>query len=176
MFAPGSAACSGGSSVAIVPSGSAGSCVAAAPSGSGSAGATSSPALSAWSSGGIGTYFFSALAGRNHRPDSPIAGVASGPGAPSVTATSSSDNSASPPAPVVPAPVVPAPAPASPSRDSVPAAAGTSPASAESASRVMSSPSSEPVLRSSVSGLALPSSAAAGRDGTRLKYRSGIAL
>src|SRR6478736_4452294 len=180
MLAPGSAACSGGSSVAIVPSGSAGSCVAAALSGSGSAGATSSPALSAWSSGGIGTYFFSALAGRNHRPDSPIAGVASGPGAPSVTATSSSDNSASPsggavPAPVVPAPVVPAPAPASPSRDSVPTAAGTSPASAESASRVMSSPSSEPVLRSSVSGIALPSSVA-GRDGTRLKYRSGIAL
>src|SRR6185295_15255475 len=67
------------------------------------------------------------------------------------------------------------PAPASPSRGSVPAAAGTSPASAESASQVMSSPSSEPVLRSSVSGLALPSSVA-GRDGTRLKYRSGIAL
>ena len=51
----------------------------------------------------------------------------------------------------------------------------TSPASAVSASQAMSSPSSEPVLRSSVSGLPLPSSVA-GRDGTRLKYRSGIAL
>src|SRR5438132_6263028 len=59
------------------------------------------------------------------------------------------------------------------------AASGTTPAWAVpgsvSASRVMSSLSPEPVLRSSASGLALPASVA-GRDGTRLKYRPGLAL
>jgi hypothetical protein len=44
-----------------------------------------------------------------------------------------------------------------------------------SASQVMSSLPPEPVFRSSASDLALPSSVA-GRDGTRLKYRSGLAL
>ena len=62
---------------------------------------------------------------------------------------------------------------------SAPAGLGTAPASAVpgsvSASQVMSSLPPEPVLRSSASGLALPSSVA-GRDGTRLKYRPGLAL
>ena len=62
---------------------------------------------------------------------------------------------------------------------SAPSASGAAPASAVpssvSSSQVMFSLAPEPVLRSSASGLALPSSVA-GRDGTRLKYRPGLAL
>jgi len=112
---------SGGSCVATAPPGSAGSSAATAPPGSGSAEATSSPALSAWSSGGIGTYFFLASAGRNHRPDSPIAGAASGPGAPSVTVPfAATAASASPSGPAIPGPAISGPSPASPSHGSAP--------------------------------------------------------
>ena len=62
---------------------------------------------------------------------------------------------------------------------SVPPASGVAAASAVtgriSASQVLSSLPPEPVLRSSASGVALPSSVAGG-DGTRLKYRPGLAL
>ena len=182
--------------------GSLGSSVATPSPGSASATAPSSPAASDCSSAGIGTYFFLASAGRNHRPISPVSGAASTPGAllvpvpfPSAVASAlaavsalgcspvpglTSLSPAADPWPVLggaernaasasvnsASPSGPAPAPG---------VSGTSPVSAVSPSRVMSSPSPEPVLGSSVSGLALPSSVA-GRDGTRLKYRSGIAL
>ena len=153
-------------------------------------------ALSARSSAGIARNPFSFSAGRNHRPDSPGRGAASALAPPAADPAARDSLSARAVFPV-PGPsawdsasgqVTPCSEPASAARGSasvvrgpppVPPASGVAAASAVtgcmSASHVLSSLSPEPVFRSSASGLALPSSVA-GRDGTRLKYRPGLAL
>ena len=145
-------------------------------------------AMSACSSGRIAGNPASALAGRNHLPDSPTRGSASALGA-SVALTAPAAGSA-PAWGSASSPVTPCSASASASvacasasgvrgSPSAPAASGATPASvvpgSVSASPVMSLLPPEAVLRSSASDLAPPSSVA-GRDGTRLKYRPGLAF
>ena len=143
-------------------------------------------AMSACSSGRIAGNPASALAGRNHLPDSPTRGSASALGA-SVALTAPAAGSVpawgSASSPVTPCSASASVACASASgvrgSPSAPAASGTTPASvvpgSVSASPVMSLLPPEAVLRSSASDLAPPSSVA-GRDGTRLKYRPGLAF
>ena len=150
--------------------------------------------MPAWPSAGIAGNSASTLAGRNHLPDPPTRGSPSASGV-SPDPASSTPGSASGLGAPGPAELESASTgaernaisasltqgSASVERDSplASAASGITPASAApgsmSASHVMSSLPPEPVLTSSANGLALPSSVA-GRDGTRLKYRPGLAL